>query len=79
MDKTKPIYKCILEKRRNFQPLWEKKCLTIDEAAVYFGIGSTKIRTLIKQKSCPFVIYMNNKPFIIREKLEKYLDQKSKI
>lgn len=71
-----PIYRAILDARSKEEPIWEKKCLTIDEASAYFGIGSPKIREMIKEKKCSFVLYMGDKPYIIREKLEKYLDKK---
>lgn len=70
-----PIYRAILNARSKETPIWEKKCLTIDEASTYFGIGSPKIRELIEEKKCPFVLYMGNKPYIIRVKMEKFLDE----
>ena len=27
-------------------PIWEKYCLTLDEAAAYFGIGINKLREM---------------------------------
>lgn len=56
--------------------LWHKWLLNLEEADAYFGIGSPKIREMIKEKKCSFVLYMGDKPYIIREKLEKYLDKK---
>ena len=79
MEKGIPIYKEIVAARNTEQPIWEKKCLTLDEAATYFGIGTPKLRMMIKEKRCPFILYMGDKPFIIREKLEKYLDKRSRI
>ena len=50
-------------------PIWERKCLTVDEAAEYSGIGRKKLRSLLKKKNCPFAlsdgfqnqIYLNTK------------------
>lgn len=79
MDSERAIYKAILKARKAEQSVWKKKCLSIEEAAAYFGIGTQKIRKLIKRKNCSFVMYMSNKPFVLRERMEQYLDQKSRI
>ena len=79
MDGVITIYDKIRLKRNKETPIWEKKCLTIEEAAAYSGVGRTKIRELTDQAKCPFVIWMNGKRFIIREKLDKYLNKQYKI
>lgn len=79
MDGDITIYDKIKLKRNKELPIWEKKCLTIEEAAAYSGVGRTKIRELTDQAKCPFVIWMNEKRFIIREKLDKYLSKQYKI
>lgn len=40
------------------EPIWERKWLTIEEAAAYSGIGRTKLRELSNQAGCPFAIWM---------------------
>ena len=40
------------------EPIWERKWLTIEEAAAYSGIGRTKLRELSNQAGCPFAIYV---------------------
>lgn len=54
--------------------LSEKYALTIDEAAQYFNIGKNKLRELVKEPGCTFVMYSGNRRLIKRQKFEKYLD-----
>lgn len=60
-------------------PLWEKQWLTIEEAAVYSGIGRGKLRELSNKAGCPFAIWMGNKIHIVREKLDKYTETHDRI
>ena len=64
---------------QNEVPIWEKKCLTLEEAAAYSGIGRNKIRELSQQKNCPFAILLGGKLYIIREKLDDFTDKQFKI
>lgn len=79
MDENISIYEKIRLNRTKETPIWAKKCLTIEEAAAYSGVGRTKIRELTDQAKCPFVIWMDGKRFIIREYLDKYLNKQHKI
>lgn len=55
-------------------PIWEKMNLTIEEAAAYSGIGIHKIRELIKEPNCNFVLSVGIKKTLIKRKeFEKYL------
>ena len=54
--------------------LSEKYALTIDEASQYFNIGKNKLRELVKEPGCTFVMYSGNRCLIKRQKFEKYLD-----
>ena len=69
-------YKAKLEARSADKPIWEKKCLSIEEAAAYSGIGIIKLRQLSLQKKCPFVMPLGNQIFIVREKLDIYFKDK---
>lgn len=69
-------YKARLEVREADKPIWEKKCLSIEEAAAYSGIGIIKLRQLSQQKKCPFVMPLGNQIFIVREKLDIYFKDK---
>lgn len=55
-------------------PIWEKLNITIEEAAKYSGIGIHKIRELMNEKDCNFVLQVGHgKKLIKRVKFEKYL------
>ncbi len=60
-------------------PIWERKWLTIEEAAAYSGIGQKKLRELANKSGCPFAIWMGDKIHIVREKLDKYTDKQFRI
>ena len=79
MDNEVIRYKKILEARNADKPIWEKKCLSIEEAAAYSGIGITKLRQLSQQKKCPFVMPLGNQVFIVREKLDRYIKDRDRI
>lgn len=54
--------------------IFEKQILSLQEAAVYSGVGQNKIRELIKKPDCNFVLRdENGKPLIRRAKFETYL------
>lgn len=54
-------------------PIWEKYCLTLDEAAAYFGIGINKLREMTDEPNCQFVIFNGSKRLIKRRELEENL------
>ena len=55
-------------------PICEKLNLTIEEAAVYSGIGVHKIRELLNEKNCDFVLKVGCKKTLIKRiKFEKYI------
>ena len=56
-------------------PIWEKSMLTVDEAAAYFNIGTKKLRELIDNENCEFVLHVGTKRLIKRRLFEKFLDQ----
>ena len=49
--------------------------LTIKEASEYYNIGENKLRELIKQDCCEFVLYIGKKALIKRKQFEEYLDK----
>lgn len=53
---------------------YEKYNLTIKEAAQYYNIGENKLRELIKEPGCDFVIYVGKKALIKKASFEAYLD-----
>jgi len=54
-------------------PVWEKSNLTVEEAAVYSGIGITKIRQLTESENCPFVLWNGSKRLIKRRRFDAEL------
>ncbi len=56
-------------------PLWHRYTLTIEEAARYYHIGESKLRSIIDQNPLEDFYMMNgNRALIKREKFERYLD-----
>lgn len=39
-------------------PLWEKITLSIDEAALYTGLGKAKLYEMTNRADCPFVLWI---------------------
>nr|WP_296044614.1 excisionase [uncultured Blautia sp.] len=63
-----------MEEKSNI--VWKEKfALPINEAAEYFSIGTNKLREMVKEPECDFVLYVGKKALIKRERLEKYLDK----
>lgn len=56
-------------------PIWEKACMTIEEAAAYSNIGINKIDELAKMPNCPFVLYIGRKKLIKRKAFEEYISK----
>lgn len=55
-------------------PMWEKLNITVEEAAAYSGIGENKIRELMAEIDCDFVLKVGcRKNLIKRSKFERYL------
>lgn len=65
-------------KRRDEISLNEKLNLTVPEAAAYTGIGQIKIRSMMKEPNCPFLLKVSSHRFLVRRKeLEEYLKSKN--
>lgn len=56
-------------------PIWHKLNLTVEEAALYSNIGENKIRELINQPECDFIIAKGTQKIIKRKRFEEYLDK----
>ena len=55
-------------------PIYEKLNLTIEEAALYSGIGQKRIRPLAKRNDADFVLYCGRKLLIKRKLFDDYLE-----
>ena len=60
-------------KKENPVPIWEPTTLTLMEAVQYTGIGRDKLREISDREDCDFVLWVGNKRFLKREKLEEYI------
>ena len=56
-------------------PIWERVNLTLEEAAVYTGIGVDKLRELSNAKDCDFVLWVGAKRLLRRKQLEDFLSK----
>lgn len=56
-------------------PIWERVNLTLEEAAVYTGIGVDKLRDLSNSKDCDFVLWVGAKRLLRRKQLENFLSK----
>lgn len=60
-------------------PIHHKLLITIEEAAEYSHIGTHKIRELLEEKDCNFVLKKGSYTLIKRVKFEKYILDKEAI
>ena len=54
-------------------PIDRKMLLSIREAAEYSNIGINKIDEMLKQPTCPFVLYVGSKKLVKRKAFEEYI------
>lgn len=55
------------------QPLNEKLCLTVNEAARYSGIGVNQLSRMLNEPDCSFVLRIGRRRMIKREAFEAYI------
>ena len=61
-------------------PIWQKYTLSIEEAALYFRIGETKLRRILADNpNAEFILYNGNRIQIKRKLFELFIDQISYI
>lgn len=53
----------------------DKLNLTLEEAVAYSNIGINKLRSLMSEPCCPFVLYIGNRRIIKRKEFERYLEK----
>ena len=57
-------------------PIWQKYTLSIEEAALYFRIGETKLRRILADNpNAEFILYNGNRIQIKRKQIEMFIDQ----
>ena len=62
------------QNKKDEVPIWRKCNLTIYEAVAYFNIGEKKLRELVEDNDCPYVLYIGTKRLIKRIKFEQFLE-----
>lgn len=60
-------------REKPYVPIWEKVCLTIEEAAAYSNLGINLIASLTNEPLCPFVLHIGRRRLVKRKEFEKYL------
>lgn len=60
-------------------PIPQKLLITVEEAAEYTNIGVHKIRDLLEERDCDFVLRKGSHSLIKRVKFEKYILEKEVI
>lgn len=60
-------------------PIWNKACLTIQEAAEYTNIGINSIEKILNNDNCDFVLFVGRKRLIKRRAFEEFLARVSEI
>ncbi len=60
-------------------PLDKKEILTIEEGAVLFGLGQNKLRTMLHEPNCPFLLMNGRKRMILKAEFLKHLKEVQKI
>lgn len=58
-------------------PIWEKVAITVEEAAILSNIGERRLRELMQQRECDFVLSVGTKNLIKRKKFEQFLERTS--
>ena len=54
-------------------PIHRKLALTIRKAAEYGNIGIDEIDWLLRQRDCPFVLYIGSKKLVKRKEFEAFV------
>lgn len=63
------------KQKQNWVPIWEKYTLTIEEAAVYFRIGESKLRRIVNENpDANYILWNGNRIQIKRKLFESYID-----
>lgn len=57
-------------------PIWEKMNLTVDEAVAFSNIGEGKLRQILDEPGCSFVLFIGNRRLVKRKEFEKYINSK---
>jgi len=57
-------------------PFWECYTLSVEEAALYFRVGESKLRRIINEdRSADFILWNGNRAQIKRKEFERFIDK----
>ena len=65
----------IMVKKMKEVEIHNKITLTVAEASALSNIGQGKIRELVKEPRCPFVLYVGRNILIKRKEFEKFISE----
>lgn len=66
--------------RENCVLIWECYSLNVEDVAKYFGIGQSRLRSIIHENpNADFLLMVGNEYLIKRKKFEAYLDTSSAV
>lgn len=60
-------------------PIWEKQNLTLEEAAKYSNIGIHKLKEMVDNPRCEFVLHVGRKRLIKKQMFDKYIESQIEI
>lgn len=60
---------------KNIETLSYQELLTINEAAVLFGIGKGSLMKAVSEPSCQYCMQLGNRNLIIRDSLKKQITE----
>lgn len=60
-------------------PIWEKAAMTVEEASEYSNIGIVKIRELLSNHNCTFVLHVGNKKLVKKKEFLEFLSKVNRI
>ena len=61
------------KKKRSLIPPWQKRVLTLEEAADYSNIGITTLRRLAKDPRCTFSLYNGSRVLIKKQEFDEFI------
>ena len=65
----------LTERRQNQLSVSDKYLLTIEEAAVYFGVGQKRLRRIVTENpDAEFLVSVGNRTLFKRKLFEEYID-----
>ena len=59
---------------KNKVPIWEKLLLSVEEASIYSGIGKHRLREMLDDENCDFLVRKGTHKLVKRKQLEKFID-----